>query len=503
MLSRRDFLKGLGSLPIVTLAQLPLSRFLWGQDQNWGALQQQIASTGSQLSLPGDAAYLSAKQIFNLRLNPSPAAILTGSSEDAIQKAIAWAAQNNVNVYGRSGGHSYEGFSMGPGLVVDTRGFNTINVDSDAQTATIGAGSLLGRVIHTLSDGTSNNGFAIPTGSCGTVGVAGLTLGGGMGLSSRMWGLTCDNLNSVRIITADGNIQNVSSTQNADLFWALRGGGGGNYGVVTSFEFNLHRALDVVTFTMAWPGSQFERVFTNWQQQIQNTQSQNGLNPRQVTSIFKINANSSGITDVRIVGQVLSGDGQNAPTTSDARALIQPYAVGNPSASHLNPMTFVKAAEFFAGGTHFPEDDPPVRFKAKSSYCMEALDSNAMSTIRSALANNIPSGAGVCLMCDSYGGAIADVAADATAFAHRNALYCMQYYVQWGNSSSDTSMLNMMNALYTQINPNFSGACYPNYCDSDLPNPLAAYYGDNLARLQSIKKTVDPSGLFKNSIQNL
>ncbi|MEZ4813998.1 MAG: FAD-binding oxidoreductase [Bdellovibrionota bacterium] len=484
MLSRRDFLKQGATLSALAFAFSPF-KYLWADARNWAELRGLLSGTGAELCFPGENNYSSYKKLFNLRLTPAPAAILRGSSEVAIQRAIEWCSTNDIPVHCRSGGHSYEGLSSGSGLVVDMRPFQKLNIDTANNRAQIGAGHLLGSLIEKLF----RNGYAIPTGSCATVGLSGLTLGGGVGLSARQWGLTCDQVNSFKVILADGKLVTASSQENPDLYWALRGGGGGQFGIVTEFDFSLKRAYEVYTFVLKWPRSQYKEVLENWQQQIQT-------GSKQVTSIFKLVGNANGMGDVKIVGQVLSRDNLRAPTEQEARELIRPYVVGRPSQTNLQRRTFLDAANYFAGG-----EDPPVKFKAKSSYAYKALDRDAMSAIQSEL-DNIPSGSTVALMFDSDGGAVADKSSEDTAFFHRKALYSVQYYTQWGGATSSSQQLNLMNRIYQNINPHFSGYCYYNYCDADLDRPLSRYFGDNVQRLKEIKDTYDPNGLFQNAIQN-
>lgn len=488
MISRREFIKSLSSLPLLAIGFSPL-KYLWGQDRNWASLRALLAGTGANLHLPGEQAYSNFKSLFNLRHRASPSAIVRGASTTAIQQTIQWAQENQVPVHSRSGGHSFEALSSGPGLVIDTRPFNQISIDREAKRCRVGAGVMLGNLIQVLAQA----GFALPTGSCATVGVAGLTLGGGMGLSSRSWGLTCDRLVSAKAILADGSSVTLSETENSDLFWAIRGGGGGSYCIVTEFEFSLMRALDVYTFAISWPATYFSRVLRNWEKQILN-------GSEQINSILKITANSSGAQEVKIVGQILSQDNLSAPTENEARSLLSDFLgqalLNSATTKRFQRRSFADAATYFAGG-----EDPPVRFKSKSSYAYEALSDEGVVAIEDAL-SELPSRFNLALMFDAYGGAIANKATNDTAFFHRKALYSVQYYVQWATDDESSSKLSTMRSVYSKINPHFSGYAYVNYCDADLVNPLELYFGDNLERLAQIKLSRDPHNIFRNSIQN-
>ena len=196
---------------------------------DWGALGESIQG---QVTLPSSADYAGAKSLFNSRFdNSTPAAVVTTQSTGDVQQAVAFAAQNGLQVAARSGGHSYIGASSANGvMVVDLRQLpGAITYDDESGLVTIPAAADLDSVQTTLA----GQGQLIPSGSCPTVGIAGLTLGGGLGSDARQWGLTCDALVSASVVLPSGDAITATATDNADLYWALRGGGGGNFGVVT------------------------------------------------------------------------------------------------------------------------------------------------------------------------------------------------------------------------------------------------------------------------------
>ena len=178
-------------------------------------------------------------------------------------RAVQWAVSNGVPLRARSGGHSYAGFStLSGGVQLDLRNLRGISVDTRNRTATIGAGSQLIDVYAALAA----HGVTIPAGSCPSVGIAGHALGGGMGLAGRQFGLTTDNILSAQIVTADGRVRTASSKSNPDLYWALRGGGGGNFGVVTSLTLRVHPVPGTVAgFIVNWPWSQAANALAAWQ----------------------------------------------------------------------------------------------------------------------------------------------------------------------------------------------------------------------------------------------
>ena len=212
---------------------------------------------------PRNPDYEEARGDFNSRLSRFPAAIVICDDARDVQHAIRWAREEGVPLSARSGGHSYEAFSvLDKGLVVDLGGLNAVDIDRQRSEAIVGAGVRLGDLYRRLGD----DGLTLSAGTCPSVGIAGLTLGGGFGFLSRQDGLTCDNLLAVDLVAADGALLHVSAQEQPDLFWALRGGGGGNFGIVTSFTFRPLRTIgDVALFRVTWPWDEVAEVFDAWQ----------------------------------------------------------------------------------------------------------------------------------------------------------------------------------------------------------------------------------------------
>ncbi|MEZ5338848.1 MAG: FAD-binding oxidoreductase [bacterium] len=186
-----------------------------------------------------------------------PQVIVFCQDTQDVVNAINWARENKVPLRARSGRHNYEAYSSlnKGGIIIDVSEIAFIRAEQGGTTATVGAG--LDMV--TLVEGLNDVGVSFPTATGASVGLAGLTLGGGFGMTTRLWGMTCDSLAGVEIVTADGNVLNCSREQNADLFWACQGGGGGNFGIVTSFTFNTHPVGNVAIFSITCPGPALRR----------------------------------------------------------------------------------------------------------------------------------------------------------------------------------------------------------------------------------------------------
>ena len=229
---------------------------------DWGALGGSIQG---QVTLPSSADYAGAKSLFNSRFdNSTPAAVVTVQSIGDVQQAVAFAANNGLQVAARSGGHSYIGASAANGvMIVDLRQLpGEITYDDESSLVTIPAAAELDSVQTTLAA----QGRLIPSGSCPTVGIAGLTLGGGLGSDARQWGLTCDALVSASVALPTGDAITATPDDNADLYWALRGGGGGNFGVVTSFTLQTFPTTDRDVVYLVFPAGSAEQVILGWNQ---------------------------------------------------------------------------------------------------------------------------------------------------------------------------------------------------------------------------------------------
>jgi len=418
---------------------------------------------------------------YSKRMQLTPKVRVVASNAHAVASTIRWATGNGVSFAVRSGGHSYEGLSQSPDLVIDVRGMAGIQLSADKTAVAIGAGASLGKVYQALESG----GLAIPAGSCFPVGVAGHSLGGGFGLLGRPLGLACDNVLSMEVVDASGQILNVSDKDHTDLFWALRGGGSGSFGVVTKFNFRASRVNLVAKFAINWKKSvaQAAKVVLAWQDWLDSL-------PPAITCTLHLTREPAGLIQVHIAGLSVSSESKLKVELSRLQKLAGPAA-----SMSTSTLTFARAATIFNGGGPAYES---VLMKAKSDYVTQAVSEQGVLS----LLNGLQKAPGdIAVLCDSYGGAINKVASDATAFAHRGTTkYLIQYFMQWQSAGTNDANIAMMRTLYAAMRPHVSGQCYVNYCDLDLGEGYAkAYWGDNLARLTSIKAAVDPNNIFRHA----
>jgi hypothetical protein len=462
----------------------------------------QLGSTLSgHLVRPDDPGYLSALQLYDPRYDDvRPAGIAYCASSSDVQRCLAFARQHQLPNAARSGGHSYGGYSTTTGLVIDVTSMHGVSLGGNGL-ATIGSGA---RLIDVYS-GLNAKGVSIAAGSCATVGIAGLTLGGGQGVVGRLHGLTCDQLVGVTLVTADGSLHTVSKSDDPDLFWACQGGGGGNFGIVTSFDFATFPVTAVCTFTVRFPWAAASQVLPAWL-----AWAPHAPDPLWANCLLLVNPTSSPGQPLVQVGGVYVGP------ASTATSLVNQFvtSVGTaPTSTSVNPTTlahanFVEAgcAQLTEEQCHLPGQSPGGQLTrlaamAKSQYVTGPIPASAVSTLianldeRQGAAGATESGVNF----DAYGGAINRVATGATAFIHRNTLACAQYTasIDVGESSATTAASQAwLDQIYQSVHAQLAPQAYQNYIDPTLADWKSEYYGSNLGRLQQVKKSVDPDDVF-------
>jgi FAD/FMN-containing dehydrogenase len=445
--------------------------------------------------------YPIARQLFDPRFDGiQPTAIAYCASSSDIQRSLAFARQFGLPLAPRAGGHSFAGYSTTTGLVVDVTQMNTVKIDALAGRAVIGAGARLIDVYATLAQ----VGVALPAGSCPTVGIAGLTLGGGVGVLGRKFGLTCDNLLAAEVVLADGRVLTCDATHDPDLFWALRGGGGGNFGVVTSFSFQVHPVNTLVVFTLNWAWSSAMDVVDAWQHWAPQAPDELWSN-----CLLLASSNQHANPIARVNGVYVGGV---APLETLLDHLVGQIGVA-PTSRYVFEDSLLDTMLVEAGcyghpvsECHLPSQNaqgqvPRVTAGARSDYFTNLLPRQGISALVSAISQRQTSSTlgdgGIGL--DAYGGSINRVAADATAFVHRSALFSAQYSANFSVSDPENVIAanhTWLNDIWQAMRPYASGASYQNYIDPELSDWQQAYYGANLARLRRVKATYDPGALF-------
>ncbi|MGA2470998.1 MAG: FAD-binding oxidoreductase [Solirubrobacteraceae bacterium] len=464
----------------------------------WSAL---AASLSGQLVLPSDSDYPTARLVYDMRFeDATPAAIAFCASATDVQRVIDFARIHEIRPIPRCGGHSYAGYSTGSGLIVDVTPMSAVTVSAaaGAPTATVGAGT---RLID-LYAATASAGVLVPGGSCPTVGISGLALGGGIGVLGRRYGLTCDAIEALTAVAADSRLLSVSASSEPDLYWACRGGGGGNFAIVTSFELAAHPIPPLALFDIEFPWGAAGDLLGAWQAWIENAPDELWSN------CLLLSAGGSGLL-ARSAG-VYAGELSTLSSLIDrliAAVGTQPVSQFAAANSYLTAMLIEAGcadrtlAQCHLAGGAGAGTLPRSAFVAKSAYVASAFSSPAIAAAVDAVSSfqrELPTVGGG-LSFDSYGGAINRVAADATAFVHRDALCQIQLSGSLAAPIDPASLRDVQSWLgqtATALAPYCDGQAYQNYIDPTLADWQQAYYGANLERLVAVKRRYDPDDVF-------
>jgi FAD/FMN-containing dehydrogenase len=437
-----------------------------------GALRRSLRGA---LVTRADAGYARARLLYDTRFDGiRPLAVAYCASADDVARAIDFARRNAIRPRARAGGHSYGGYStVQNGIVVDVSRLAGVSVAADGATALVGAGARLLAVDSALW----RHGVAIPAGSCPTVGIAGLALGGGVGFASRKLGTTSDNVLEVQLVLPDGKRVTANARQHADLYWACRGGGGGNFGIATAFRFRVHPVSRVSRFSISWPWSDARAAIDAWQR----------FAPHAPDDVFSV----LGVAGARTVVAA----GQSFGAAAALRSLIAPLAAaGRPTS------VSVVSSSWFQAVLHWAGAGGRATFKGASDYVARPLPPAGIDTIVEWIERRRDVTGRGSLLLDSYGGAINRVPATATAFVHRDALCSLQYLAYWEPTdppAAASANLAWIRGFRAAMRPYVSGFSYQNYIDPDVADWPHAYYGRNLSRLVAVKRRYDPDDLFR------
>ncbi|ANB07186.1 hypothetical protein SAM40697_3228 [Streptomyces ambofaciens] len=459
----------------------------------WAALDK---SLDGPLVRPGDRSWRTARQLYNTRFDTlRPAAVAYAAHPDDIRTALSHARAHGVPVAIRNGGHSYAGWSSGDGrLIIDVSKLDRVHASGG--TAVVGAGAKLIDVYRALSA----KGVTVPAGSCPTVGISGLTLGGGHGVVSRAYGLTCDSLTQATLITADGKEITADATHHKDLFWALRGAGNAHFGIVTELRFRTHPAPRAVSAYLTWPWRRAAAVVRAWQEWGPDQ-------PDEIWSSLHLAAAPGRTPTVSVAAFSLGthGELQNAVDRLAGR-------VGAPASSvSLRRRTYEESMELYAGCSSFSADarchlpgSTPGRspegalgretYTARSDFFDRSIPA---AGVRALLAQVAPvRGAAVSIAFTALGGAVNRVSPTATAFVHRRSRTLAQYLASWRPGTDGTAAQAWTASAHGAMRPYASGAAYQNYADPSLRDWRKAYYGDAAPRLAQLKRQYDRDRVF-------
>jgi hypothetical protein len=463
---------------------------------DWATLRAQLST--SRLVRPHEEGYDEARHLFEPRFDSlQPAAIAYCGTAADVAMCLSFVRKFKLPVRVRSGGHSYAGWSsVTGGVIIDVSPMNSVSFASEA--VTVGAGLDL---IHFYAS-LAATGVAVPGGSSPTVGIAGLALGGGIGPLTRLLGTTSDNVTAMELVTADGTELMCDETQNTDLFWACRGGGGGNFGVTTSLTFSTRPLSKLCVFILSWPWSQGPRVVRAWQSWAPHA-------PDHLWSSLRLSAPFGGSPTISVTG---TWAGQLHGATRHLDTFYARIGSG-PAEASLRQETYLNAMLLAAECSAIPLDAcharpggqlPRIPSFAKSDFFTRPLRAHAIRVLLSGIEEvasikGAVGGVGS-ITLDACGGAMNKPGPAATAFAHRDALFLAQHSTTWTSPGARSAVIRQhdwLRAYYQSLHPHASGQAYQNYVDPDLADWPGAYYGANYPWLTLVKTRFDPANVFQ------
>jgi FAD/FMN-containing dehydrogenase len=459
-----------------------MTRLGHGTVHDWKALQASIAG---EVILQGSPGYESARKPAIARFHDTrPLAVVACETPEDVSEAISFARRSGLGATARSGGHCFSGRSSTDGIVIDVSPMRSVSVSGGV--ATVGAGTSLDEVYDALD----RHGIVIPAGCGPSVGISGLTLGGGMGILGRKHGLTSDHLLGAQVVLADGRIVECDGHYEPDLFWALRGSGGGNFGVVTSLGFATINAPAATAFHLTWSSADAASILAVWQTWAPDA-------PDELAASLLITA--PGDVDrpptVNVFGAMLG-------TESDAEEQLGELV----ARAGVDPMsTFYKHAPYREIKHHLAEHGPgdgrPDGHQfSKSEFFPAPLPEEAITALVENLSEGRNPGESRELDFTPWAGAYNRVPTGATAFAHRDERFLLlQVAVVEPDASAAGREIarGWLSRSWASVHPWGSGGVYPNFPDPDLEDWARAYHGTNLERLVHLKRKYDPDGFFR------
>lgn len=430
----------------------------------------------------GSSGYDEARTIWNAMIDRRPALIVRCESTSDVVNAVNFARENNIVLSVRGGGHNIAGNAVCEGgIMIDLSQMRSVEVDPQKRTARAGGGALLSDV----DEATQVHGLVVPLGINSTTGIAGLTLGGGFGWLCRRFGLTIDNLIGATVVTADGSVLHASASENSDLFWGLRGGGG-NFGVVTEFEYACHEiGQTVLSGMIVYPGDDARKVLEFYRDFMPNA-------PEELAAWFVLRKAPPAPfipeewhgRDVIILAICVTGP------LEDAERYVRPLReLGNPVADIVAPMPFVAFQKILD--------------QAQSAGARNYWKSNEFTELSDGLIDTLIDYARMVPdpNCDiamaMLGGAVARVASDATAYANRDTLYAINIHGRWIDRTNDDACIAWARGLMSATTPYSTGSVYVNFMTAEEGDRVKSAYGENYERLVALKTKYDPGNVFR------
>ncbi|SMX28663.1 6-hydroxy-D-nicotine oxidase [Pelagimonas phthalicica] len=426
------------------------------------------------LIFPQDAGYAAATQTLNLRYTGQrPSAIAQCVSADDVAQCLTWCADFDFPFAVKTGGHSYAGYSRTNGLLIDMSLMNECSYDPETGVISVSGGAIIRDVLRTLEP----HGRAVTHGRCSTVGVASMVMGGGSGFNMRANGMGCDKVVSLELVTAEGDVRVVTEDSDPELFWACRGGGAGQFGVTTKLNIQTFALAEVTVFRFEWreaPAKALHQVMT-----LLND-APNAYGSRVALARYS--------ADQPVVATCL---GQFHGDAETVRAFFSDLP--DADLCEIQSLSYTEAQDYL------DEVLDPLYFHESSSYMADTPSLAFLERGQAYLEAWPETGGEVDFRFFQMGGAVNDVDADATAFAHRDTRWLLVTGLTWLDSDSPSVVeqsLDWQKSFYQSVKPDGTGGSYGNLLDPTLEDWANAYYSENLQRLSVVKQKMDPKGLF-------
>lgn len=427
-----------------------------------------------RLIRPDSAEYDAARTVWNAMIDRRPACIAVCKSVADVRRSIQFARAHNLTIAIRGGGHNAAGLSScDGGLVIDLREMRDITVDPARKIARAGGGATWAD----FDKATAAHGLAATGGAVSSTGIAGLTLGGGLGWLMRSCGLACDNMIAADVVTADGRVVRASASENPDLFWALRGGGG-NFGVVTSFEFQLHEVSTVLGGMLIYPLDRAPDVLHLYREVTRSA-------PDPLTVFAAMMHTPDGVPVVALAMCY------NGPAAEGEKAIAMIRAFGAPMAGEVGPIPYAALQSMLDAG--FPSG---LQVHWRSEFAAALPDALIDALVRSFRNVKSPLSA---ILIEQFGGAVRRVADNATAFDQRDAAYNVVIVSRWVSRDDATSNVQWARATSDAAKPFGTGRVYVNYIGAgEGPERVrASFRPEKFTRLAAIKRKYDPENVFR------
>lgn len=442
-------------------------------------MRQKTELTGKVI-YPNDPEYKQARMNWNPFTDAFPIVFVFAQQKEDVANAVKWARENGVPIRIRSGRHALaKDFSQtNGGIVIDTSQMRSIKLDKAQGTATVEAGIRVGPLVRMLAQ----EGILAPFGDSSTVGIGGISTGGGITAIQRTAGLISDNILAATIVDANGEILQVNENENLDLFWAIRGGGGGNFGIITSYTFRVRPApFKVGIFQIIWPWEQLKEVIDAWQRWSPTVDERLG-------TILEVYSKTNGL--LRSQGIFLG------PKTELETLITTLTDAGSPIRVFVDEVTLLEAIEFWAPDEPLFDNQYTVW---SSAWVEQFLPAEGIEAIQRFLEKATGSESNFFFL--NSGGAMNRVPSQDTAFFWRNTKYYMEWTASWTEESEEQKNVKLVEQARIHLQPFITGS-YVNVPDLNLKNYGQEYYGDNFARLRKVKAQYDPENVF-NFVQSI